>query len=231
LAASHDQRVFLDMSAGADDHESPPGVIGGVLPRFRGNPGPLPLPRRTARRRRVSVISDWEAVPGEQTEEDLAELFSLVGSQVRSYVRGLTRRLDCEDIVSETILRLKGYLDGRPGDRPDSVVAAALRIARNLVIDEARHNRRQVPLPAEELDAAVCFRVEDFADRRAEIIDAFAALRALPGDLREMVTLVCLTERTVAEAAHLLGISVRTAQRRFRKGRERLWRALESGDR
>jgi DNA-directed RNA polymerase specialized sigma24 family protein len=45
------------------------------------------------------------------------------------------------------------------------------------------------------------------------------------------VTLVCLTERTVAEAAHLLGISVRTAQRRFRKGRERLWRALESGDR
>ncbi|WP_410667646.1 RNA polymerase sigma factor [Amycolatopsis sp. cmx-4-68] len=177
------------------------------------------------------MTSDWEAVPGEPTEEDLAELFFLVGSQVRRYARGLTRRMDCEDIVSETILRLKGYLDRRPGERPDSVVAVALRIARNLVVDEVRRTRRQVLLPAEEFTSAECFRVEDFTERRAEILDAFAALRELPGDLREVVTLVCLNERTVAEAADLLGISVRTAQRRYRKGRERLWRALGSRDR
>ncbi|KDN19194.1 hypothetical protein DV20_26415 [Amycolatopsis rifamycinica] len=134
--------------------------------------------------------------------------------------------MDPDDIVTETVLRLRHHLDRNPGAEAADLVPVALTIARNLLIDQSRANRREVLLPAESLITVQTLREEDFADRRAEIIDAFDALRALPEDLREIVTLVCLNERSLQEAAQILRISVRMAQRRYKKGREKLRRAL-----
>ncbi|MEV5720509.1 sigma-70 family RNA polymerase sigma factor [Amycolatopsis mediterranei] len=167
-----------------------------------------------------------ETVPAGQGRPNLTELLRLVGPQVERYARAHTRRMDAADVVDETVLRLGTHLDRHPGTEPTDLVPVALTIARNLLIDHSRTSRREVLLPAEDLITVETLREEDFADRRAEIVDALDALHALPGDLQEVVTLACLSERSLPEVAQILGISLRMAQRRYKKGRERLRRAL-----
>lgn len=134
--------------------------------------------------------------------------------------------MEPDDVVGETVLRLRLHLDRNPDTDPAKLIPLALTIARRLLIDDSRTRGREVLLPAEELITVEALREEDFADRRAEIVDALDALRALPDDLQEVVTLVCLNERSLQEVAEILGISVRMAQRQYKKGRERLRRAL-----
>ncbi|WP_370967146.1 sigma-70 family RNA polymerase sigma factor [Amycolatopsis sp. cg9] len=172
------------------------------------------------------MTSDWGSVPASQGGPDLAKLLRLVGPEVEKYARARTRRLDPEEVVYETLLRLRRYLNRNPRADPEVLVRVALTIARNFLIDDSRSSRREVPLPAEDLISIEALRESDFADERAEITDALDALRALPDDLQEVVTLACLNERSFPEVAQILGISVRTVQRRYRKGRERLRRAL-----
>lgn len=172
------------------------------------------------------MTSDWETVPAGQGRKDLAELHALVNTPVKIFARARTSRVDPDEIVHETVLRLRRHLDRNPGDEPANLVPLALTIARNLVIDHSRAIRREVLLSADDLIAVEALREDDFADRSVEIIDARNALRALPDDLQEIVTLVCLNECSVQEAAQILGIAERTAQRRYKKGRERLRRAL-----
>ncbi|MGW4063139.1 RNA polymerase sigma factor [Amycolatopsis sp. NPDC004747] len=165
-------------------------------------------------------------MPAGQGRPNLTELLRLVGPQVERYARARTRRMDAADVVGETVLRLGIHLNRNPGTEPAALVPLALTIARNLLIDHSRTSRREVLLPAEDLITVEALQEEDFADRRAEIVAALDALHALPGDLREVVTLVCLNERPLPEAAQILGISLRMAQRRYQKGREKLRRAL-----
>ncbi len=172
------------------------------------------------------MTSDHETLSADQGRPYLSELFELVGPQVRRYACAHTRRLDPDDVVAETVLRLRRHLDRNPGAVVANLVPVALTIARNLLVDQSRTDRREILLPAESLITVQTLREEDFADRRAEIIDALDALRALPGDLQEVVTLVCLNELSLPETAEILGMSVRMAQRRYKKGRERLRRAL-----
>ncbi|MGW5722076.1 RNA polymerase sigma factor [Amycolatopsis sp. NPDC003865] len=176
------------------------------------------------------MTSDSETVPAGQGRKELAELHALVGPQVKIYARARTRRMDPDDIVHETVLRLRQHLDRNPGDESANLVPLALTIARNLVIDQSRAGSREVLLSAEDLIKFEALREEDFADRSVEIIDAHNALRALPEDLQEVVTLVCMNGCPVQVAAQILGITERTAQRRYRKARERLWRALRPQD-
>ncbi|MGW3993686.1 RNA polymerase sigma factor [Amycolatopsis sp. NPDC004772] len=188
--------------------------------------GEIPGHWSPARRKRVRVTSDRETRPADQGRPYLTELFALVGPQIRRYACAHARRADPDDIVAETVLRLQQHLDRNPGAEAASLVPLALTIARNLVIDQSRTDGREVLLPSESLITVQSLRQEDFADRRAEIIDALDALRALPGDLQEVVTLVCLDELSLPETAQILGISLRMTQRRYKKGRERLRRAL-----
>ncbi|MEV6875009.1 sigma-70 family RNA polymerase sigma factor [Amycolatopsis sp. NPDC051128] len=176
------------------------------------------------------MTSYWEPVSDDPCGADFADLFSRVGPQVRRFARARTRRMDPEDVVTETVLRLKEYLDGGSDGEPVNLVPLALRIARNLIVDHSRVRGHEVLLPVEDLIAVRTLREEDFADQSAEIIDAFDALRALPDELQEIMTLVCLNECSLFEAARILGIGVRTAQRRYQKGRERLWRTLRPRD-
>ncbi|MBE8522430.1 sigma-70 family RNA polymerase sigma factor [Amycolatopsis sp. H6(2020)] len=177
------------------------------------------------------MTSDGETLSADQGRPCLTELFELVGPQVRRYACAHSRRADPDDIVAETVLRLRRHLDRNPGAEAANLVPVALTIARNLVIDQSRTDRREVLLPAESLITVQTLWEEDFADRRAEIIDALAALRALPDDLQEVVTLVCLDELSLPETAQILGISLRMVQRRYKKGRERLRRALGTSHR
>ncbi|WP_158104581.1 RNA polymerase sigma factor [Amycolatopsis kentuckyensis] len=172
------------------------------------------------------MTSDRETWPVDQGRPYLTELFELVGPQVRRYACVHSRRADPDDIVAETVLRLSHHLDRNPDVEAANLVPVALTIARHLVIDQSRTDRREVLLPAESLITVQTLREEDFADRRAEIIDALDALRALPEDLQVVVTLVCLDELSLPETARILGISLRMVQRRYKKGRERLRRAL-----
>lgn len=138
--------------------------------------------------------------------------------------------MDPDDIVHETVLRLRQHLDRNPGDESANLVPLALTIARNLVIDQSRASRREVLLSSADLITVEALREEDFADRSVEIIDAHNALCALPEDLQEVVTLVCMNGCSVQVAARVLGITERTAQRRYKKARERLRRALGTQD-
>ncbi|WP_439378687.1 RNA polymerase sigma factor [Amycolatopsis lexingtonensis] len=172
------------------------------------------------------MTSYRKIIPDNQGRPNLAALLELVGTEVKKYARARARRLDPDEVVHETVLRLGQYLDNHPGAESADLIPVALTIARNFLIDHSRTSRREVLLSAEDLITVETLREEDFADRSTEIVDALDALRALPDDLQEVVTLACLNERPLEEVAQILKINVRTAQRRYKKGREKLRRAL-----
>jgi len=174
------------------------------------------------------VTSDWESVRLGRSEGELRELLLIVGTQVRRCARGMTGWVDGEDVVSETWLRLVPYFEEEAVREPAEWVGLAVRIARNYIIDQARVRKREISCSMDELVSLGALQ-EDFAESSTELIDTAEAIGDLPSQWREVVTLVCINEWPLADAAQVLGIGVRTAQRRLKKARERLVRVLKTG--
>lgn len=124
--------------------------------------------------------------------------------------------VDPEDAAHDTIIRILGKLH----KLEDSVAFPAwlFQTCRSVI---SLHRRRAWvrriigPFTGDPVDPVDRFEESDLASA------VQAALDVMPVDLREVLVLCDVEERTDTEAAHLLGIPVGTAKSRLRRARER----------
>lgn len=154
----------------------------------------------------------------------LGALYDAHSGAVWRYVVSLTGdRAGADDIVQETLLR--AWRTPRIlADDPSSTRAWLMTVARNLVIDEARSARRR----HEQAVAEVPDRVRD--DDTDALFDAMLiedALAGLSDDHRAVIVTAYYGGRSVAQAAHELGIAEGTVKSRLHYGMRALRLALQ----
>jgi len=146
-------------------------------------------------------------------------LYRRHASGLYTYLR-MQAREEAEDLLQETFSRVSRAL---PRYRPDGRFPAWLyAIARNLVRDDRRRPRREVPLDDEPALAAEGSLQDSHANREA----VREALRTLPAEQREVVLLRAYGDLSFVEIARLLGCPPATAVTRMHRAVERLRRAL-----
>ena len=154
----------------------------------------------------------------------LAELYGRHAGGVRGFLEQLLHdRALAEDALQETFLAAARH--GR-GQRARSARAWLIRIAANRARDLLRAQRRR------EVRQEVASRSELQPAREPELLDEELqeALRRLPATERTALELRFAQELTHAEAAAILGVSVRTAKSWVARGLERLRRALDGDE-
>jgi RNA polymerase sigma-70 factor (ECF subfamily) len=148
-------------------------------------------------------------------------LYEAHARDVWRFARYLTGSADAaDDITAETFLRAWA---GRERVRVTTARAYLLAIARNLAADRARAGRRwaDVPVPVRT--------VEPNAETTLELSRALDAVRALPPQYREPLTLVA-SGLSYQEAGEVLGLSISTVKIRVHRARLKLVSpALSSG--
>ena len=154
--------------------------------------------------------------PGRPVSDDdrlVADLYRQYYSPLMAFVLRLTAgdRQRAEDVVQETMLRA-----WRQGDRLDQTAASLMpwlaTVARRIVIDE---QRRRDARPAETGEARLeRAPVADLTDDVLRSIVVTEALRALSSSHRQVLNETILSDRTVNEAADVLGIPVGTVKSR-----------------
>ena len=172
---------------------------------------PIRSARGTGARRRLS----GRAGSGRAASDDLivTELYRQYHHSLLSFVLRLTGgdRQQAEDVVQETMVRA-----WRQASRLDlgaeSLMPWLATVARRIVIDE---RRRKLARPAETGDgmaerASVADETEDLLRR----VTMAEALQALSPAHREVLNETILRDRTVNEAAEVLGIPVGTVKSR-----------------
>jgi RNA polymerase sigma-70 factor (ECF subfamily) len=143
----------------------------------------------------------------------IAQMYRQYRSPLMAFVLRLTAgdRQHAEDIVQETMLRA-----WRHGDRFDpsatSLMPWLATVARRIVIDEQRKREARPPETGEEhLEKASVTDLTDDVLRGVIVADA---LRALSQPHRQVLNETILSDRTVNEAAEVLGIPVGTVKSR-----------------
>jgi RNA polymerase sigma-70 factor (ECF subfamily) len=146
-----------------------------------------------------------------------ADLYDPVARFVGKRVQ---RREDAEDVVSRTFERLLLKLDTFDEER-GGALPFALAIARNLMVDDLRAQRPDVPL--EEAAAQLVETRTPLAEllRGEEVRVARERLDSLPPEVRELLMLRYGDGLSTVEIGQLLGISTAAV-------RQRLSRAVRS---
>lgn len=135
---------------------------------------------------------------------------------------------DGDDLVQDTVERaLKNLHTWEPGTRLDNWM---FRIAKNRFVDGRRAARRQgvVTVDAPEEAARVFTDGERLAESRLALKAVTAALRDLPQEQREVVTLVLIDGASYREAADILNIPIGTLTSRISRARAALTAAIGS---
>src|SRR6266581_3556963 len=173
------------------------------------------MPVRSARgtgalRARLGLASSGQAV-----SDDLivTELYRQYHRSLLSFVLRLTAgdRQQAEDVVQETMIRAWRQA-GRLDLTAESLMPWLATVARRIVIDE---QRRRLARPPETGDgiverASVADETEDLL-RRVTVAEA---LQALSPAHREVLNETILRDRTVNQAAEILGIPAGTVKSR-----------------
>ncbi|MFB4312579.1 sigma-70 family RNA polymerase sigma factor [Actinomadura sp. 21ATH] len=173
--------------------------------------------RRLVRRPRPAPADD---------ERLVAELYREYHRPLLSFVLRLTAgdRQWAEDVVQETMIRA-----WRSADRLDSRSASLMpwlaTVARRIVIDNRRH--REVRPPEVGDGALENLPMADEMDGLLRKVVVADALRALSAPHREVLTETVLRDRTVNQAAEVLGIPVGTVKSRVYYALRALRVALE----
>ena len=143
-------------------------------------------------------------------------LYETHGRALLAYACSLTPDSStAEDVVHQVFVRL---LAGRVSV-PTPALPYLLRAVRNTSLNQRRGQQREAPL----LDADRW--LEAPPDRLDAALAVESALRQLPREQREVVTLRLWASLTYDEIAAVVGCPVNTAASRYRYGRDRL-RAL-----
>ena len=176
----------------------------GIPWRARGDPGE----GRTARAgARPAGTADDDAV--------LTELYRQYRGPLLSFVLRLTAgdRQQAEDVVQETMVRAWRQA-GRLDLTEPSLMPWLATVARRIVIDE---KRRKSARPPEIGGAEVVDRAPAAADETESLLRKVLvseALQALSAAHREVLNETILRDRTVNQAAEVLGIPVGTVKSR-----------------
>lgn len=136
-------------------------------------------------------------------------------------------RQDAEDLVQETYARVLA--------RPrllynDDHLGYLLRALRNTFLTQRRNASRRpqtAPLP-DELGLVADPHARD-PQAAVEVTELYAAVAALPGDLRDVVVAVDVTGLSYREAARALRIPIGTVMSRLYRARQQVVRKLELG--
>ena len=152
----------------------------------------------------------------------------------------LRRWEETDDVLQLALLRLQRDLERvQPDTLRQFLSLAALRI-RRVLIDLARHyygplgpGANQQVAPAETDASALYVETPDSALSASQGVmkleawqELHEAIEALSDEEREVVDLLWFHELTQVEAASLIGVDVRTVQRRWQRARLRLFEAL-----
>jgi len=170
------------------------------------------LPRRRAERRR-SAASDGGLSRHAADDLLVTELYRRYRDPLLSFVLRLTAgdRQHAEDVVQETMLR--AWRQGSQLDLAEpSLMPWLATVARRIVIDE---QRRRNARPAETGEGMLeKVSVTDGTDDLLRSVIVADALLALSPAHREVLNETILRDRTVNEAAEILGIPVGTVKSR-----------------
>jgi RNA polymerase sigma-70 factor (ECF subfamily) len=178
----------------------------------RGKPGRRPRWPGSAHGRDAA---DRAAAPDSVSldERAIVDVYRQYWSPLMAFVLRLTAgdRQQAEDIVQETMLRA-----WRQGGKLDHSAASLMpwlaTVARRIVIDE---QRKKDARPAEAGDDKLQrASVTDLTDEVLRGVIVTDALRALSPSHREVLNATILCDRTVTEAAEVLGIPVGTVKSR-----------------
>lgn len=128
---------------------------------------------------------------------------------------------EAEDAVQDAFL---SALRGAAGFRGEAAVTTWLhRITLNAALDRVRKRRPTVPLdPTDAGLPSQVIAVAPESDRVPAAIDVTRALAQLSPDAREVLLLVDVEDRPVAEVAERLGVAIGTVKSRCWRARARL---------
>jgi len=160
-------------------------------------------------------------------------LFDALYSELHRQARREVARQGSLGNLGVTTLLHEAYLtiSGREGMVfPDRArfMAYAARVMRGLIIDDVRRRRAQKRGALFEITSLGTDQAENVADARelARIGDALDELAKVDADLAEIVDLKFFCGFSFGEIAAMRGVSERTVQRNWEKGRIYLHRAI-----
>ena len=173
----------------------------------------IPAPDGGKQRHRLLSVTRRERVVAPDEDRMVADLYRQYWSPLMAFVLRLTAgdRQQAEDIVQETMLRAWRQ-GGRLDPSAPSLMPWLATVARRIVIDE---QRKKGARPAEAgQDKLELASVTDLTDDVLRSVIVADALRALSPSHREVLNETILSDRTVNEAAEILGIPVGTVKSR-----------------
>jgi RNA polymerase sigma-70 factor, ECF subfamily len=162
--------------------------------------------------------------PGQSDDDFVRRIYAEHGAALLGYARWRLRGEDAlaQDALQETLLRAWRRRAEIEGDRP--IRGWLITVLHNVLVDQHRAAKVRPQMVGEPRDDAV--RTDSHDDGVAHDVDAAAAVASLPSDLREVLLLLHYQERTVAEAAAVLGVTERTVHRRYGRAKLALAQAL-----
>jgi RNA polymerase sigma-70 factor, ECF subfamily len=173
----------------------------------------IPAPGRGADRRRSRLAGTPAGRDAAADDRLVADLYRQYRTPLLAFVLRLTAgdRQQAEDIVQETMLRAWRQ-GGRLDPSAPSLMPWLATVARRIVIDEQRKKDARPPETGEDkLEKA---SVGDLTDDVLRSVIVTDALRALSPSHRQVLNETILSDRTVNEAAQVLGIPVGTVKSR-----------------
>jgi len=132
----------------------------------------------------------------------LRQIYAANAAPLRAYVRRFTTDAQADDIVQETFIRAWRHLERlRTDDRP--VRPWLIQVARHLLTDAARHDRRR-PMTVPDTTSAATVGVDGGLDRVLDQQVLLQALRRLPpGQLAVLIESWVYGASLDAAAEHL----------------------------
>jgi RNA polymerase sigma-70 factor (ECF subfamily) len=153
----------------------------------------------------------------------LKELFSRHAPWLAARLRTVLPAADVEDLLQETFL---AAWRGAPGYRPEGKAGAWLwGIARRQAASWLRHRGSAASLVS-ALERTVPLVTDDPTEAALSRVDLVDAVAALGQAEREVWTLLCVEDRSVAQVAELMGIPAGTVKSRAHRARRLLRTAL-----
>lgn len=145
---------------------------------------------------------------------------------MRAFALSLTGKADkADDLVQETVMKAwvahQSFLEG------SNMRAWLFTILRNAYFTDLRRKKREVEDVNGQHAASIAVSGEQAA--RVDMADFQIALRKLPADQREVLTLVGASGFSYEEAAEICGVAVGTIKSRLNRARNRLADLLSIG--
>jgi RNA polymerase sigma factor (sigma-70 family) len=152
-------------------------------------------------------------------EGAINECYAALGPMVLGYLRRFVPRDDAEDVLQRVFYEV--WRNRARYDPTRSLEAWVLGIARKRAIDLLRRRHANV-VPIEELRDIAGDDGRELAERYARASEVRGALKRLPEEQRQVLTLAYFGDLTQTEIAERLGVPLGTVKARAFRGLRRL---------